>query len=102
MANAELREVGSEIVPPQPNAVASLAGVDLFVDLTGFIDKAAERQRLEKEQEELTKANAGRRAKLGNDSFVQRAPAQVVAEVRQSLAQAEARLEVIRQALAAL
>ncbi len=102
MANAELRELGTEIVPPQPNAVVSLEDVDVFVDLTGFIDKVAERQRLEKEQEELTKANAGRRAKLGNDSFVQRAPEQVVAEVRQSLAQAEARLEVIREALAAL
>lgn len=102
MANAELREIGTEITPPQPNAVASLEGVDLFVDLTGFIDVEAEKQRLRKEQEELTKANAGRQAKLANESFTQRAPANVVEEVRQSLAQATARLEIIEQALRTL
>jgi valyl-tRNA synthetase len=102
MANAELREIGTAIVPPQPNAVASLSDVDLFVDLTGFIDVEAEKLRLRKEQEELTKANAARLAKLSNDSFVQRAPANVVAEVRQSLNQANARLEIIKEALAAL
>ncbi|MBL8891624.1 MAG: valine--tRNA ligase [Planctomycetaceae bacterium] len=102
MANAELKEIGLAIVPPQPNAVASLAGVDLFVDLAGFIDVEAEKQRLRKERDELTKANAGRQAKLTNESFVQRAPANVVEEVRQSLAQATARLEVIEQALRTL
>ena len=99
MANAELKEIGAQIVAPQPNAVASLESVDLYVDLTGFIDIEAEKQRLKKEFEELTKANAGRQAKLANDSFVQRAPANVVEEVRQSMTQAAARLEVIEQAL---
>lgn len=102
MANAELKDIGLTIVPPQPNAVASLAGVDLYVDLAGFIDVEAEKQRLRKERDELTKANAGRQAKLTNESFVQRAPANVVEEVRQSLAQATARLEIIEQALRTL
>lgn len=102
MANAELREIGTAISPPQPNAGASLEGVELYVDLTGFIDIAAERQRLVKERDELTKANIGRQAKLANESFTQRAPANVVEEVRQSLAQASARLEVIEQALGVL
>ncbi len=102
MANAELHAIGTDIVPPQPNAMVSLNGVDLYVDLTGFIDIEAEIQRLRKEREELTKANAGRQAKLANDSFVQRAPAQVVDEVRQSMVQTAARLEIIEQTLRTL
>jgi valyl-tRNA synthetase len=102
MANAELVHISTSVTPPKTNAVASLDVLKLYVDLAGFIDEEAERERLTKERDELTKANAGRQAKLSNENFVNRAPANVVEEVRQSLAQAEARLAIIEQALDAL
>jgi len=77
-------------------------GVTVELDTRGAIDVSAERARLEKDRAAAEKEIAGCRAKLDNPAFTDRAPAEVVAKVRQRLANAEADLARINASLAAL
>jgi valyl-tRNA synthetase len=71
-------------------------------DLSGAIDVAAERARLHKDRAVAEKERTGTAAKLENAEFLDKAPEAVVAKVRERLAAAEADLERIDAALAAL
>jgi valyl-tRNA synthetase len=71
-------------------------------DLSGAIDVAAERARLRKDRAVAEKERTGTAAKLENAEFLGKAPEAVVAKVRERLAAAEADLERIDAALAAL
>ena len=77
-------------------------GVTVALDTRGSIDVAAERARLTKDRAAAEKEAAGCRAKLGNEAFTAKAPADVVAKIEQRLAAAEADLARIDAALAAL
>jgi valyl-tRNA synthetase len=57
-------------------------GSEVFVALEGAIDVGQECKRLSTEVERLDRQLAGLAARLGNDSFVSRAPAEVVAAER--------------------
>jgi valyl-tRNA synthetase len=80
------------------SAVAVLADAEVILPLEGLIDKAAEAARLRKAQADLDKQLAPVRAKLGNEAFLTRAPAEVVAQLRAK----EAELVAQRDAVAAL
>jgi valyl-tRNA synthetase len=60
--------------------------MELFVDLGNFIDVEAEIARNEKLLENLNKQIQGKEGKLSNESFVSRAPVEVVQKERESLA----------------
>ena len=60
----------------------------LLLPLKGVVDFAAERERLNKELEGLNKNLEGYARKLGNPSFVERAPAAVVEEEKRRQAEA--------------
>ena len=66
------------------------------------IDLAAERERLAREIDKLEKQIATARSKLDNDSFVARAPAAVVAQEKQRMADFTATLERLKPQLARL
>ena len=86
-------------------ATATLAvtgGVRIDIDTRGAIDVAAERARLRKDLAAAQREAATCRAKLGNESFLAKAPEQVVGSIRQRLAAAEADLARIAAALDAL
>ncbi len=71
--------------------------IDVYLDLEKFIDVEAELERLVKLQERLEKQIGGKRAKLSNESFVDRAPAAIVEQERSSLTELEQQLtEVLR------
>jgi valyl-tRNA synthetase len=60
-----------------------LDGVELYVPLAGLVeDLAAEQSRLERELEKVAKELRGIETKLGNPQFTERAPDDIVAEVR--------------------
>jgi valyl-tRNA synthetase len=85
-------------------ASASLAaeGVTVELDLAGTVDIEAERKRLEKDLAAARKEAQQMSAKLGNASFTEKAPADVVDKTRQRHAVAEADIARLEGRLASL
>ena len=94
------------LAPPEDSfsatASVSVEGVTVELDLSGVIDVAAERRRLERDlvaaEKELTQVTA----KLDNDQFVAKAPDHVVARMRARRAAAQADIDRIVGQLSAL
>ena len=79
VATIDILEAGA---PPPKSATALVGDLEVLVPLEGIIDKDAEIDRLERQLDKLGK-NLGRsRTKLGNPSFLDRAPAEVVEKER--------------------
>jgi len=85
-----------------PSAALAAEGVTVELDLAGTIDVEAERRRLEKDLAAARKEAQQMSAKLGNESFTSRAPAEVVEKSRQRLAAAEADIARLEGRLATL
>jgi len=75
---------------PRMSAMAVIGGSELYVDLAGVVDLAAERQRLEKEISRATESVEFLKGKLARPEFAQRAPAEIVARERERLVEQEA------------
>jgi valyl-tRNA synthetase len=99
MAGAQATAWGGGVAPPHVNARFTVAGSEVFVDLTGLIDVAAEIAKNEKERERVVGFIASKEKKLANESFVARAPAAVVEQERQSLDELRSRLASIEATL---
>lgn len=101
-ALAKLSEV--QIVADMPDdAMAPVAVVgETRLMLKVEIDVAAEKERLKKEIEKLEKQVAAAQGKLANESFVARAPAAVVEQEKQRVADFSATLDKLRPQLAKL
>jgi len=103
MAKATATAFGPNAEAPAMAAPTILSGqsgpVEVHVDVSRFIDVAAERKKLEKDRENATKFIASIDAKLGNAAFVDKAPAEVVQQQRDKRAELAAQLESIAAAL---
>ncbi|MBB2948144.1 valyl-tRNA synthetase [Actinoplanes lutulentus] len=97
---ARLDAPGPDFTATATLAVTGAITVDL--DTRGAIDVAAERARLDKDRAAAEKEATQCRAKLGNESFIGKAPEQVVAKIKDRLAAAEADLVRIAAALETL
>jgi valyl-tRNA synthetase len=102
MANATATGFGSDVAIPPTNAKTALAGMEIYVDLAGSIDVQAELAKNEQLEQKLVGFIKAKEGKLANESFVSRAPANVVQAERDSLAQLNEQLASVRTALAAL
>ena len=102
MAAADLEEISDQIAPPKINATVALPNMEIFVDLAGLIDVAAESKRLEKEQARLLGMISGKEKQLANEKFVNNAKPEVVAQAQASLAQIREQLKTVGEALSDL
>jgi len=99
LARAELKEAGPDAVRPKSSASFTLGDIDGYIPLEGLIDVAAEITRQQKEAEKLRGFIAGSEKKLSNSSFVDRAPPEVVAEVRSTLENLKKQLASVEDVL---
>jgi valyl-tRNA synthetase len=103
MARGNAIKLGPDVSPEGVTASVTLTGqrgpMEVHVDVSRFIDVGAERKRLEKQQVELTKFIAGSDAKLANKAFVDKAPAEVVQQIRDKLSELQKQLASVESAL---
>ncbi|MGB8693694.1 MAG: valine--tRNA ligase [Steroidobacteraceae bacterium] len=99
LAGVEAPRALSPGVTAPPAAATMVGELALLVPMAGLIDPAVEQARLEKRmrklQEEITRANG----KLGNENFVRSAPAAVVVQERERLADFERTLAALARQL---
>lgn len=87
----------------EPGAHAVLrGGAELFLPLAGVIDLERERERLQKELDRIEGQLKGVAAKLANEKFVSRAPAEVVEREREKEANFRDQRERLTQKLESL
>src|SRR6185295_8041506 len=91
MAGAQATAWGKADAPAR-NETFSVDGAEIIVDLTEFVDVAAEEARTVKECDKLIGMIAGKEKQLSNENFVSRAPADVVAKEREALEKMKAEL----------
>ena len=82
LARLESLEIGTDLAAPKASASAVVDGCQVIVPLKGAVDLQGELARLDKELAKLDKDLIGVQTKLHNESFVSRAPAEVVERER--------------------
>ena len=102
LAGAQSAACNAEYAAPKGTPTALTPLGELFLPLEGLVDVEAERTRITKELEKITKEIAKSKAKLGNASFVDRAPAAVVDQERARLADWEAKQAQLQNMLTSL
>jgi valyl-tRNA synthetase len=88
-------ECGPTVTKSKQAGSIVTAEFEAYVPLAGLIDPAVEAKRLEKQIADIRKQLGGMTAKLGNESYVRNAPAEVVAETREKVAELEQQVRVL-------
>jgi valyl-tRNA synthetase len=90
-------KMGSE--PEKGELTAVVGELQVGLKLAGTIDVAAEEARIDKEQKKTEKERAGVQGRLGNASFVERAPPEIVDKERARLVELEEKLAKLARTL---
>ncbi len=98
LASASAVSIGSRF-EVENAALAVTDSAKIYLPMGELVDLQKERERLQKEEENCRKEIAIIQKKLGNESFVAKAPEKVVAAEREKLARAEERLDKILETL---
>ncbi|WP_428308580.1 valine--tRNA ligase [Lacipirellula sp.] len=103
MAKATALAWGPQATAPETAASSQVTGargpIDVHLDVSRFIDVDAEKKRLAKQIEQWEGFVKSMAAKLNNESFVSRAPAEVVQQQREKLAETQGLIESAQAAL---
>ena len=107
MARAESTAWGPEVVAGAQVASVAIttetgSPIEVHVDISATIDVEAEQTRLVKQRDDLTRHIENMGKKLGNENFVSRAPAAVVQQQRDKLAEAQGQLASVEASLTKL
>ena len=88
LATATVKEIKPQLTAPATAFHTTAAGCDLYVE--DLVDPQAEQKLTAKRCEELKKQIAALRGRLSNDAYTSKAPAHLVQQTRDQLAEAEA------------
>jgi len=94
--------VEAEAEVPEQVAKTFLPEAEVFLPLEGVIDIEAEKRRLTKERDRVSTFIERARAKLASQDFVNKAPAEVVEQQREKLAEFEQKLSKLDDSLSSL
>ncbi|MCX6559418.1 MAG: valine--tRNA ligase [Candidatus Aminicenantes bacterium] len=100
MANLESLHIAADPARPALSVVQVVGGMEIYVP--GLIDPAKERAKLEAQRAKLAEDLRKTEAKLGNEGFIARAPADVVEKERQKLAEMRSQIGSIEANLKTL
>ena len=93
---SSVEEIGESDPNPEKSASCSCAAGDIYIPLGDLVDVDKELARLTKEEARLTGEIARAQAKLNNQGFLAKAPAQLVEAERERLATNQTILESLR------
>jgi valyl-tRNA synthetase len=99
LLNAESLQIATDYQPAQGTPVVHSEIGDLYLPLEGQVDVEAEKSRLKKELEKIETEISKAEAKLNNPNFTTKAPANVLLEHQQRLAEWQAKRERTRGSL---
>jgi valyl-tRNA synthetase len=102
LARANDLIISSELSVPKASAKAVTADASIAVPLEGLIDFDKERERLSSQITKLTEERSRLDAQLSNANFVERAPAEKVAELRDRTLELETQISTLNINLEAL
>ncbi|MGA6954878.1 MAG: class I tRNA ligase family protein, partial [Candidatus Acidiferrales bacterium] len=86
LANLASLRISAQRLDPEGAAIRSTANYDLRIAYGDAMDKEAEVARLRKEIERLAKDIESKKARLADQTFLSRAPAKIVEELKATLA----------------
>lgn len=101
-SQAGLGEVALGAAAPADGSAATVTAGGVKLHVLEIIDRQAELARLTRRAEQLTKGVDGIQQKLTNESFLDKAPADVVQREQDRLAEMQADLAAVQQAIAGL
>ncbi|HYL46995.1 MAG TPA: valine--tRNA ligase [Candidatus Limnocylindrales bacterium] len=93
LANLSALQISSGHLEAAGAAIRSTAQFDLRIPYVEAVDKQAELARLKKEIERLTKDIESKKARLADDTFLNKAPAKIVEDLKSTLASREIELQ---------
>jgi valyl-tRNA synthetase len=102
LARAAQLNLSETLDVPKASARSVIAGAEVAIPLEGLIDFEKESERLSKETEKLVAEKQKLDGQLANASFVDRAPAEKVQELRDRVADIEQRSKSLNQTIEAL
>jgi valyl-tRNA synthetase len=94
LGTCTVKEVCAGLPPVEKASRTSVNGFDVYVE--GLVDEAAEGQRANKRLEELSRQETALLGRLSNDSYAKKAPAHLVQQTRNQLAEVQAELAKLR------
>ncbi|HOA30128.1 MAG TPA: class I tRNA ligase family protein, partial [Candidatus Cloacimonadota bacterium] len=99
LARVEKITCGTDVDKPKPAISAVVRNIEIFLPLSGLLDPAVERERLQKQIDKLSKELQGISGKLKNENFLNNAKTEVVDKEREKYAEVNTKLELIKQQL---
>ena len=87
MANLSGLTIASDAEKPAESSIALAAGLEVYIVLSGLVDFAAERARLEKERAKLSGDAAKLEKKLSNPGFLAKAAPEIIEKDRAKCAE---------------
>ena len=102
LANVEDLTISADAVKPAEASVSLGSGIEVYTILSGHVDFAAEKARLEKEQGKVAKDVAKLEKKLSNPGFLAKAAPEIVAKDKAKLEELSDKLARLQSQIAEL